>query len=326
MEIKVSVLLCVFNGQKSLARAIESILEQDFTKFEFLIINDGSTDNTENIIYRYLKKDSRIKYFFKKHSGLTNSLIYGLRKASGEWIARIDDDDFSKKNRLSKQLKFVEKNRKIVLLGSNFSIIKDQRITYRSKLPLSHSFLVENLRKSRGFFPHSSAFFSRRKAIQVGGYRSFFIKSQDHDLWLRLSENYQIACCKENLVSIYSHRDRITENSIGYPQYIYKFAAIFSYFARQERNYCLEKKINKNNFMNLLEIINQYLDDNKYSEILSLKEKIKLLLLKRNILLILIEIPFLLIKNRYLIILIFRNIFFNRNIAYEIFQKYKNIL
>ena len=78
--------------------------------------------------------------------------------------------------------------------------------------------------------------------------------------------------------------------------------------------------------MNLLEIINQYLDDNKYSEILSLKEKIKLLLLKRNILLILIEIPFLLIKNRYLIILIFRNIFFNRNIAYEIFQKYKNIL
>ena len=141
-----------------------------------------------------------------------------------------------------------------------------------------------------------------------------------------MTENYQIACCKENLVSIYSHRDRITENSIGYPQYIYKFAAIFSYFARQERNYCLEKKINKNNFMNLLEIINQYLDDNKYSEILSLKEKIKLLLLKRNILLILIEIPFLLIKNRYLIILIFRNIFFNRNIAYEIFQKYKNIL
>lgn len=325
MEIKVSVLLCVFNGQNSVARAIESILEQDFTNFEFLIINDGSTDNTENIIYRYLQKDSRIKYFFKKHSGLTNSLIYGLQKASGEWIARIDDDDISKKNRLSKQLRFVEKNRKIVLLGSNFSIIKDQRIIYRSKLPLSHSFLVENLRKSRGFFPHSSAFFSRRKAMQVGGYRSFFTKSQDHDLWLRLSENEQIACCRENLVSIYSHRDRISENSIGYPQYIYKCAAIISYFAREERNYYLEKKINKNDLKNLLETINQYLADNKYGDILSLKEKIKLLL-KRNIFLIFIEIPFLLIKNKYLMFLIFRNIFLNRNIAYEIFQKYKNIL
>ena len=70
--MKISVLLCVFNGQSSLARAIESILKQDFREFEFLIINDGSTDKTEEIVNKYLKLDSRIKYFFKEHSGLTD--------------------------------------------------------------------------------------------------------------------------------------------------------------------------------------------------------------------------------------------------------------
>ena len=208
--MKISVLLCVFNGQSYIARAIESILKQDFREFEFLIINDGSTDRTEEIAKNYLKLDSRIKYFFKEHSGLTDSLNYGLKKASGDWIARIDADDYSKKDRLYKQLKFVENNKNIVLLGSNFSFIIDNKISHNSKLPLTHKSLVKNLKKSMAFFPHSSAFFSRKKAIQIGGYRCFSIKAQDHDLWLRLSEVGAIACNEENLVLIYDHHDRLT--------------------------------------------------------------------------------------------------------------------
>ena len=183
--MKISVLLCVFNGQSSLARAIESILKQDFREFEFLIINDGSTDRTEEIAKNYLKLDSRIKYFFKEHSGLTDSLNYGLKKASGDWIARIDADDYSKKIDCINSWN-VENNKNIVLLGSNFSFIIDNKISHNSKLPLTHKSLMKNL-KINGFFPHSSAFFSRKKAIQIGGYRCFFIKAQDHDLWLRLS-------------------------------------------------------------------------------------------------------------------------------------------
>ena len=109
--MKISVLLCVFNGQEYISQAIQSILKQDFKDFEFLIVNDGSTDNTEEIIYKYLEIDSRIKYIYKEHTGLTRSLIYGIKKASGDWIARLDADDYSKSTRLSKQLEFVENNR-----------------------------------------------------------------------------------------------------------------------------------------------------------------------------------------------------------------------
>ncbi len=325
MDIKISVLLCVFNGHKSISRAIKSILKQDFKEFEFLIINDGSTDNTKDIIYKFLEIDSRIKYFFKEHTGLTNSLQYGLQKASGEWIARIDADDYSEFNRLSKQIKFVENNRNVVLLGSNFSLVKGKRIIHKSNLLSNHSFLVNNLKRSRGFFPHSSAFFSRKKAIQVGGYRKSFYKAQDHDLWLRLSETGEIACCKEDLVLVYDHQDRITNRLSGYPQYIYALAAIVSYFARKEKVYRLESKINRDEIESFLEILSKFVKDTKYSEIESFKEDFKYLIAKRKNFYLFFEITLLFIQYRYLLILIFKIIFLRKNFAYEFFRKYKHI-
>ena len=324
--MKISVLLCVFNGQESISRAIESILEQDFINFEFLIVNDGSTDNTEKIIYSYMEKDSRIKYFYKSHTGLTNSLIFGLCKASGEWIARMDADDYSKSNRLSMQLKFVENNRNVVLLGSNFSLIKENKITYKSNLNLIHDFLVNDLIKSKAFFPHSSAFFSREKAIQVGGYRSSFLKAQDHDLWLRLSEKGKIACHKKNLVLIYDHQNRVTNLLSGYPQYIYAFAAIVSYFARKEKLYHLESEINKNNIEIFLENLNQYVSNYRYGEILFLKESFKKLFLSKNYFSIIIKGFYLIFQNLNILFLILKNHFLSVSLPYSFFIKNKNNL
>jgi len=279
--MKISVLLCVYNGQDFISKAIESILKQDFKEFEFLIINDGSNDITEKIIFKYVEIDSRIKYFYKEHTGLTDSLIYGLNRASGEWIARIDSDDFAQVDRLSKQLKFVDNNNKIVLLGSNFSVIREKEIIYKSNLPQKHLLLINNLKRLEGFFPHSSAFFSREKAIQVGGYRSSFNKAQDHDLWLRLSEVGEIACLSENLVLINEHQNRVTNIPNGYPQYIYAFAAIVSFYSRKERYSQLETDIIKN-INPVLEKINEYLTYNKQIEIISFKDYLKKLLSMNN--------------------------------------------
>ena len=102
----VSVLMPVFNGEKFLREAVDSILSQTFTEFEFIIIDDGSTDKTKEIIYHY--KDPRIQYFsYNKNKGFIFALDYGLRKATGDWIARMDQDDVSYPKRLEEQISFL---------------------------------------------------------------------------------------------------------------------------------------------------------------------------------------------------------------------------
>jgi glycosyltransferase involved in cell wall biosynthesis len=107
---QISVIMAVYNGEKYLAEAIESILNQTFKEFEFIIIDDGSKDNSLNIIKRYAKKDSRIIIIKnEKNMKLAWSLNKGLKIARGKYIARMDSDDISLTDRLEKQYYFLEK-------------------------------------------------------------------------------------------------------------------------------------------------------------------------------------------------------------------------
>lgn len=114
---KISVVMPVYNTkEKYLREAIESILNQTYSDFEFIIINDGSTNNAEDVILSY--KDKRIKYFKQENKGVANTLNYGFDIAQGEYIARMDSDDISLPNRFEKQIKFLEENKDIAILGS----------------------------------------------------------------------------------------------------------------------------------------------------------------------------------------------------------------
>lgn len=116
---KVSVLMPAYNAAEHIKEAIDSILSQTFTDFEFLIINDGSTDNTVNIINEY--NDPRIKLIHNDgNKGLIYSLNYGLEVAQGKYIARMDADDIALDTRLEKQVSFLEKNPDISILGTAF--------------------------------------------------------------------------------------------------------------------------------------------------------------------------------------------------------------
>ncbi|MBK7981678.1 MAG: glycosyltransferase family 2 protein [Ignavibacteriae bacterium] len=94
----ISVLLPVYNGEKYLSQSIKSILNQTFRDFEFIIVDDGSIDNTEKIVSSF--HDTRIKYIKKDHTGLADTLNYGLKLANYDWVARMDADDISLPNRL----------------------------------------------------------------------------------------------------------------------------------------------------------------------------------------------------------------------------------
>jgi len=114
---KISVIMSVYNGEKYLREAIESILNQTFRDFEFIIINDGSTDKTSEILSSY--NDPRIVIINNKRNiGLTKSLNKGLKMVKGEYIARQDADDVSLPERLERMVNFLDMNRDVGLLGS----------------------------------------------------------------------------------------------------------------------------------------------------------------------------------------------------------------
>jgi glycosyltransferase involved in cell wall biosynthesis len=197
---KVSILMSVYNGANFLPKSIESVLDQSFANFEFIIINDCSTDNSLEIIKNYQRKDKRIKIISnKKNLGLTRSLNKGLKTANGKHIARIDADDYCRQDRLQKQTNFLEKNKNIFLVASWVLIVgEDSSPIGIKKIPVNSLVIAKRLEKGNCLF-HSSIMF---RSHPFARYRNKFIYAQDYDFYLRLlSKNKKIAVIPEPLIS-----------------------------------------------------------------------------------------------------------------------------
>lgn len=175
----VTVLMPVYNGDKYIARAIESILNQTFEDYEFLIINDGSSDKTEKIILNY--HDSRIVY--KKHTqncGLIYTLNEGIELANGTYIARMDADDVSASTRLKKQLAYIETNAAIDILGTWFAFM-DTGIKVCH--PINHDECKVKLLKDT-VIGHPTVFFRKDSIVKKGlRYDPSSLHAEDYHLW-----------------------------------------------------------------------------------------------------------------------------------------------
>ncbi len=228
---EVTVLMSVHNGEKWLRECIDSVLSQSEGDFEFIIINDGSTDGTGVILDSYA--DKRIVTVTQENAGLTKSLNIGLSLAKGKFVARIDADDICVPDRFYKQRKFLLENPDTVLVGSNARLIDESgRCMGRAVYPRSHEMLVERLTISfRSVFPHSSVFFKKNIVMQEGGYLENYIRSQDYDLYLRLSEKYRISNIDEFLVKIRLNFSGPTYSDDN--QLIMGLAALISHYRRE---------------------------------------------------------------------------------------------
>jgi len=198
MNPKVSVIMPVYNGEQYLRDAIESVLNQTFTNFEFIIINDGSTDNTNSIINSY--KDSRIVIIKNdKNIGQCDSCAKAFLAARGEYIARQDADDISLPERLSKEAAFLDNSPETGLVGSFFlNIDQDGRKLFIITFPCSD----EEIRKeflARYAFCHPSVMFRRRCLERVEGYRKELEYAEDYDFIIRISETSKLANIPEVL-------------------------------------------------------------------------------------------------------------------------------
>ena len=191
---KISVIMSVFNGEKYLRESIESILNQTYSDFEFIIINDASTDKTKEILEKYGQQDQRIKIINNlTNIGLTKSLNKALRIAQGEYIARQDADDFSSAERFEKQIEFLEKNPEIKLLGTfGYSIDGAGKILREEKFPISPEEIKKTFIK-RNQFIHGSIIIEKKALDQIGFYNEDFETTQDYELWFRFLRKFKTA-------------------------------------------------------------------------------------------------------------------------------------
>lgn len=177
---KVSIVMCAFNAQEYIDEAIKSLINQTHRNIEIVIVNDGSVDQTQNVIDKYKKLDHRIKSIYKKNEGLTASLITGLENCDGKWIARQDADDISLPNRVEDQLSYC--------LANNIDFC-----TARAKI-MQTGKIIPTVRSSRAFDkellsygnPHvHGTFFFRSSLLKTVNYDPIFKRSQDFDFLLR---------------------------------------------------------------------------------------------------------------------------------------------
>lgn len=190
----ISVIMGVYNNGPFLREAIESILNQSYRDFEFIIIDDGSTDASPLILKEYANQDGRIRLVRQENAGLTKSLNTALRLAHGQYIARMDGDDVAFPDRFEFQLSFMESHPDCICSGTNVLIIDDtgDPIFY-SQQPLSNHQIEKQLFIGRGSAIYHPTAIIRRDGIQkVGGYKDKYRIGQDLDLFLRLSDIGQL--------------------------------------------------------------------------------------------------------------------------------------
>ena len=230
---QITVLMSCYNASRWLDEAVGSVLNQTFVDFEFVIVDDGSTDATLQILRRHAAADPRVMIIEKRNTGLGDSLNTGIRQARGEWIARLDADDVCEPTRLARQIEFARTSTSLVFIGTGLSIIDEQgRRLQVHRYPTSHSGLLRHLRQVRKFPPHSSAMYRTTAVRAVGGYRTRIRRAQDCDLWLRLSSLGQLACIDEPLVRIRKHTDQISHEDFGKRQKIDSRLSLTSYWLR----------------------------------------------------------------------------------------------
>lgn len=205
---KVSVIMSVYNGEEHLALSIESILNQTHAEIEFIIIDDGSTDSSSEIIQKYKSIDNRIKYIKQDNVGLTKALNKALSYCTGEYIARQDADDISMPDRIARQVFYIENIGLDIVFCRAVSIFND-KIRYSPSMNNISNFSYRKLAFGN-MFVHGT-FLVRANILINEKYNEYYKYAQDYELFLRLiSSGKKILIMSEPLYFL-----RLSDNSIS---------------------------------------------------------------------------------------------------------------
>lgn len=219
----ISVAMSVYNGERFLPLAIESVLGQSFADFELLILDDGSTDGSAAIIRRYAEADSRVRPVIRENRGLIASLNQLLDMAQAPFVARMDADDICRPERFARQVAFLTDHPDYGVVGSwSEDIGEHGEALVRSGAdhPLVHEEMLAAIEQGEQLICHPAVMYRRDVVLSVGGYHAAFRHCEDLDLWLRLSSVTRMGNIPERLLRYRRYPDQVsarhsTEQQIG---------------------------------------------------------------------------------------------------------------
>ena len=206
---KISILLPIYNDELFIRKSISSVLSNTYKDYEIIIVNDGSTDNSLNELNYF--NDNRIKIYNKIHSGLIETLNYGLKKCSNEIIMRMDADDEIENDKIVKQITLF-KNTKPIVLGTGGTIIDNFSKFKRSvNVPEAHIDILKKINQLKASIIHASIMINKDTLLKVGGYDSKFEIAEDYELFLRLSRYGQLRNMNYPLYNIRKNNDNVSQ-------------------------------------------------------------------------------------------------------------------
>ncbi len=232
---KISVIIPTYNRGEFIKKTINSVLNQTFKNFELIIVDDGSTDNTKEIIEEFIKKDDRVKYFYQKNSGSPSEpRNLGIEKAQGEYIAFLDSDDEWLSEKLEKQLAhFKSLKDEYAVVGCYAYVIEDDKKLYIEKR-LNTNNIEDFLLKSDTFFYSSSSVFLKKELLNKFSikYDSDLKIVEDLDFYISIAKKHiNFSFVKEPLFKYFLHKENISrhneENFYNYKKLIDKHYSFF---------------------------------------------------------------------------------------------------
>ena len=207
----ISVLMCAYNAQRYLAETVESVLAQTFGDFEFVIVNDGSTDTTAHLLEEFAARDGRVRVVTIPNSGIPKASNAGLAACRGEFVARIDSDDIAKPRRLEVQLAYLREHG-LVACGTWHDLIDERgRFLKLLKVPTDDATIQGEALKGHGSICNPTSMFRRQALVDLGGYSEDLPVAEDLDCWLRLGEVGPLGNVTESLAQYRLHSASISE-------------------------------------------------------------------------------------------------------------------
>ncbi|MEY2513508.1 MAG: hypothetical protein QOJ89_866 [bacterium] len=205
-----SVVMAVHNGERFLIEAVDSVLRQSVTELELVVVDDGSTDATPDLLRDVAARDRRVVVARHDNRGRTASLNRGVGLSRAPLVARLDADDVCLAERFARQVAFLERHPSVALVGGAVRLIDaGGREFEQSRYPQSDA----DIRRAFAYttpFVHSAVMFRRSAFDGAGGYRLCFAETEDLDLWMRLAERHELSNLAEPVVAYRLHADQAT--------------------------------------------------------------------------------------------------------------------
>jgi len=211
--MKISVIIPTFNRSKTIFRAIDSILKQTYKPYEIIVVDDGSTDGTKDLV---INKYPSIKYFYQSNNGVSKARNKGVHESKGEWIAFLDSDDEWLPKKLQEQKKNLEQNPTTFISHTNEIWIRNGvRVNQMKKHQKFGGYIFDKCLEFCRMSP-SSIMIHRKVFEDVGNFDEDLLVCEDYDLWIRVTSKYLVTYIDDLMIKKYGgHEDQLSKVKNG---------------------------------------------------------------------------------------------------------------